>query len=325
MKTINWGIIGLGKIAQKFARDLKLVEGSKLYAVASRSQEKADQFGQLFEVENCYDSYEKLARDPNIHAVYIATPHVRHAMDSMLCLNQGKAVLCEKPFGMNAREVELILDTAQSNKVLVMEALWTRIMPHFKFVMDEIRSGKYGKVKTLTADFCFQAPYDPLGRLFDKMLGGGALLDVGIYPVFCALAILGKPESISAKAKIGKTGADEDNEITLLYPGDTKAHLSSSIVRNTPTTATLICEKGMIFIHSRFHHTDKVTTVLNGVQKEHDFNYQGQGYYFEAEHFADLIRNGKIESPLMSYEFSRLIIQTLDDIRKDIDLEYDPS
>lgn len=323
MKTIRWGILGLGKIANSFAKDLQQVTGSELYAVASRSQEKADEFGKNYNATKCYSSYEALAEDPQVDAVYIATPHVRHHDDTLLCLTNGKAVLCEKPFAMNLAQVEEMISIAKANNVLLMEALWTRMMQHFKFVKEELESGKYGAVKTLTADFCFNADFNPEGRLYNKELGGGSLLDIGIYPVFCALALLGNPENISAKAKIGKTGVDEETEMTFEYSSGTKAFLKSSIVQDTPTTATIICENGVLVLNSRFHQTDKVTAILNGIKVEHDFAYTGKGYYFEIEHFADLIREGLKESPLMTYDFSRKLIKTLDDVREKIGLFYE--
>tara|TARA_R110000751_G_scaffold5810_9_gene25919 strand:- start:60 stop:1031 length:972 start_codon:yes stop_codon:yes gene_type:complete len=322
MKMIRWGIIGLGKIANSFATDMQQVDNSIIYAVASRSQEKANDFGTKYNVAKCYDSYEKLAQDPQVDAIYIATPHVRHAQDALLCLTHNKAVLCEKPFAMNLQEVDSMIAKAKEHNVLLMEALWTRFMPHFKFVKEELETGRYGKVKSLHADFSFKAPVNPDGRLYNKLLGGGSLLDIGIYPVFCALALLGKPESITAKGKIGKTQIDEEIEITFNYKTDTRAFLSSSILKNTPTTATLVCDNGIVFLHSRFHQTDKVTTLLNGVKVEHDFSYNAKGYTFEIMHFADLLRAGKTESPLMSFEFSRMLIQTLDEIRELIGLHY---
>ncbi len=319
---IRWGIIGLGKIANSFATDMQQVDNSIIYAVASRSQEKANDFGAKYNVDKCYDSYEELAQDPQVDAIYIATPHVRHAQDTLLCLTHNKAVLCEKPFAMNLQEVDSMIAKAKEHNVLLMEALWTRFMPHFKFVKEELESGRYGRVKSLHADFSFKAPVNPDGRLYNKFLGGGSLLDIGIYPVFCALALLGKPESITAKGKIGKTQIDEEIEITFNYKTDTRAFLSSSILKNTPTTATLICDNGIVFLHSRFHQTDKVTTLLNGIKVEHDFSYNAKGYTFEIMHFADLLRAGKTESPLMSFEFSRMLILTLDEIRDLIGLHY---
>ena len=322
MKTIRWGILGLGKIANSFATDLQGVAGSELYAVASRSQEKANEFGAQHKATKCYENYEDLAKDPQVDAVYIATPHVRHHQDTLMCLKHGKAVLCEKPFAMNLSQVEEMIAAAKEHNVLLMEALWTRFMPHFNFVKEELATGKYGAVKTLTADFCFDAPFDPEKRLFNKNLGGGSLLDIGIYPAFLALATLGKPESISAKAKIGKTGVDEETEMTFEYASGTRAHLASSFKIKTPSLATFICEKGMIVMHGQFHRQDKVTTILDGIKVEHNFNYTAKGYNFEIQHFAELLSRDQKESPVMTYDFSRLLISTLDEVRSLINLDY---
>jgi len=224
---------------------------------------------------------------------------------------------------MNLSQVEEMIATAKQHNVLLMEALWTRFMPHFKFVQEELASGKYGAVKTLTADFCFDAPVNPDGRLYNKDLGGGSLLDIGIYPAFLALAMLGKPEAISAKAKIGKTGVDEETEMTFTYASGTKAHLASSIKIKTPSLATFVCENGMIIMQGQFHMKDKVTTVQDGVKVNHDFGYKAKGYHFEIMHFANLLRADKKESPIMTYDFSRLLIKTLDNVRELIGLEYD--
>jgi len=247
---------------------------------------------------------------------------VRHCEDSILCMQNGKHVLCEKPFAMNAQEVEKMLACAKKNNVFLMEALWTRMMPFFLFIEEEIKSGKYGHIQTLTADFCFPAPFDPAGRLFDKSLGGGALLDVGIYPVFFALALMGEPVEILAKAKIGKTGVDEFTEMTFIYPNGAKAHLNGGITQQTPTTATIILDKGLIYVPTRFHHSDTVTTVHDGVKLNHDFSHGERGYNYEIAHAAQTVREKKTESNLMTHDLSRLIIKTLDRVRAIIGLQY---
>ncbi len=322
MKTINWGILGLGKIAGKFASDLITVNGSKLYAVASRSLEKAEAFKTEFGAGAAYGSYEALAEDPEVEVIYIATPHVRHCEDSILCMKNGKAVLCEKPFAMNAEEVNTMIASAKANQVFLMEAMWTRFIPSFMFVLNEINSGKYGKIKTITADFGFKAPFDPKTRLFDKKLGGGALLDVGIYPIFMALALLGKPDAISAKAKMGKTDIDDNNDITFTYEEGTQAFLRSSIVEKTPTSATILCENGLIYMHPRFHHAQEVTTILGGEKAENHFDFNTRGYNFEIEHVAAMLRQNTTQSALMSLDFSLDLITTLDKIRAEIGLDY---
>ncbi|MGB5944125.1 MAG: Gfo/Idh/MocA family oxidoreductase [Leeuwenhoekiella sp.] len=321
MKTIRWGIMGLGNIANKFAQDLSLVPGSTLQAVASRSQDKAEAFAKTYRAQNYYGDYESLAQDKNVDVIYIATPHVKHYQNTLLCLNNKKAVLCEKPFAMQAGQVEEMIASAKENQTFLMEALWTKVLPHFQFVEQGLNSGKYGKIQTITADFCFKKKVNPSGRLFNKELGGGSLLDIGIYPIFLALALLGEPEDFSAKAKIGKTGVDETCEMTFSYP-EAKAYLKSSIVKKTPSIATIICEHGIIVMNSRFHDTDKITTILNGKKEEHDFEYKGHGYELEAMYVADLLRGGKLESDLMSHDFSRKLIAMLDAVREEIGLKY---
>ena len=199
-KTIQWGIIGLGRIANKFATDLSTVEDSQLVAVASRSQQKADKFAFKYNSKKAYDSYEKLVKDSQVDAVYIATPHRFHKEHTLLCLRHKKAVLCEKPFAMNLQDVTEMVEVAKEHNVLLMEALWTFFLPHFNYVIDVVKSEKFGKLKSLEADFGFFHPYDIEHRLFNKQLGGGSLLDIGIYPIFVALSSLGKPKSIAAAA-----------------------------------------------------------------------------------------------------------------------------
>lgn len=322
MKTINWGILGTGKIAHKFATDVLTVSNSQVYAAGSRSLESATDFIKKFNGHKAYGSYEALAQDPDVDIIYIATPHVRHCEDTILCLENGKHVLCEKPFAMNAQQVEQMIASAKKNDKFLMEALWTRMMPFFLFIEEEIKSGKYGKIQSITADFCFPAPFDPDGRLFNKALGGGALLDVGIYPVFFALALMGEPSEILAKAKIGKTGVDEFTEMTFTYADGAKAHLNGGVTQQSPTVATIILENGMIYVPTRFHHSDTVTTVLDGIKVDHDFSHGARGYNYEIAHAADCIRNGKTESYLMTHDLSRLIIKTLDTVREKIDLHY---
>src|SRR5690606_10391335 len=179
-KTIRWGIIGLGKIAHKFATDLATVPNAQLYAVASRTQEKAEEFAQKHNAVKAYDSYEALANDSMLDAVYIATPHVYHKENTIMCLKNGIAVLCEKPFAMNLQEVEDMIATAQASNTLLMEALWTAFLPHYQYVQQLLREKVYGEIITLKADFGFKPKYDPSSRVIAKNLGGGSLLDIGL-------------------------------------------------------------------------------------------------------------------------------------------------
>jgi len=322
-KIINWGIIGLGNIANKFAEDLIAVKNSKLYAVASRSQEKATEFAQKYNAIKAYNSYEALAKDPSIDAVYIATPHIFHKENTLLCLEKGIAVLCEKPFAMDAEEVELMVAKAKEKNVLLMEALWTNFLPHYQYVLKAIEDKMFGNIIKLEADFGFNRTFDNSSRLFNKSLGGGSLLDIGIYPIFAALSTLGIPKNIKATATYFKNGVDSSCNIIFKYSSGTKAYLKSTLLEGTPTEATFYCENGTIKINTRFHCPTNITLIdQNGKEKTIDFNYKTIGYNYEIEHFNNLIRNRKTESDIMTFDFSKQLIKTLDDVRNIINLKY---
>ena len=323
-KTIQWGIIGLGSIANKFATDLATVEDSQLVAVASRSQQKAAKFAFKYNSKKAYDSYEKLVKDSQVDAVYIATPHCFHKEHALLCLRHKKAVLCEKPFAMNLQDVIEMVEVAKEHNVLLMEALWTFFLPHFNYVIDVVKSEKFGKLKSLEVDFGFFHPYDIEHRLFNKQLGGGSLLDIGIYPIFVALSSLGKPKSIAASATFFDNGADSSCTLIFDY-GITKAYLKSSLLEETPTEAIFTFEDAVVKLNTRFHESPIVTIYKDEKEEMLDFNYKTFGYSFEAAHFSRLIREGKKESNIMTFEFSKNLISTMDEVREIISLEYDAS
>lgn len=321
-KIINWGIIGLGKIANKFASDLSKASGAQLYAVASREQAKADSFASTYNASYAYDSYESLVKDPNVDAVYIATPHSLHKEHSILCLNHKKAVLCEKPFAMNRDEVEEMIAVAQANDVLLMEALWTYFLPHYQKVLELLHSKRMGTITKLEADFGFEPIVDMDSRLFKKSLGGGSLLDIGIYPIFVALSTLGIPLTIDAKATFFDNNADSSCTMIFNYNKGVKAFLKSTLLENTPTEAIIHCDNGTIKINSRFHQPTSVTIIQNGIEEHLDFETDAIGYNYEIEHFSNLVRAGIKESPIMTYDFSRNLMTLLDDIRQIIGLNY---
>ena len=321
-KTIKWGIIGLGKIANKFATDLTTVSNSKLHAVASRSAKKSKEFSKKYGVEKTYNSYESLAKDDEIDAVYIATPHSFHKEHTILCLQHKKAVLCEKPFAMNLTEVKQMIALAKQNNVLLMEALWTYFLPHITYVLDIVNQKTFGELLELHTDFGFKAKYDLKSRLIKKEVGGGSLLDIGIYPVFMALSTLGVPKQIDAKATFFETGADSECNMTFNYQNGT-AKLKSTLLKETKTEAIFTFEKAVVKINKRFHEPSTVTILKDNSKKTIDFKYSSIGYNFEIEHFNHLLREGKKESDVMSFDFSLKLIKTIDDIRELIGLEYE--
>lgn len=321
---INWGILGLGKIAGKFAKDLQLVADASLHAVASRSQDKADAFAKEHHATAAYASYEELIEDPNVDVIYVATPHKYHADWTMACLRAGKAVLCEKPFAMNEKQVRAMIDAAKAHQVFLMEALWTRFFPSTRYVLEACQSGKIGTLRSVQADFGFTADYDPEGRLFNKALGGGALLDIGIYPLYISYLLLGNPEHVSAQAHLGPTGVDHSNAMMLAYPGDVQAMLTSTLTAATQTEAWIYGSKGAIRMHSRFHHCEKVS-IYEGQEEVETltFPYPGGGYQFEIEEVVRCLQQGKLESDLMSHQNSLDLIRLLDQVRSMVGLDYE--
>lgn len=322
MKPIKWGIIGPGRIAGKFATGLKDVEGAELYAVASRSKSKAENFAQTHSATKAFGTYQEMLEDEALDVVYIATPHVFHHEHTLLCLKNGKAVLCEKPFAMNKNQVEEMIATARQEHVFLMEALWTQFLPHFKYLAKLVETNKYGKIKKLEADFGFHSPFQKEHRLYNKALGGGSLLDIGIYPVFLALSLLGKPQKIHAKASLGRTGVDEDCEVFFHYPENIKAKLNSSILEKTPTTALIEFEEAIVTVESRFHEPSTIQVKTSQGEDNLQFEVHSNGYNFEAAHVQEMLRQGRIESDEMTFEKSLQLISLLDSIRKEIKLEY---
>ena len=320
-KNIRWGIIGLGKIANKFATDLASIEHVELVAVASRNIQNANNFAEKYNAKKAYSSYEELAKDTNVDAVYIATPHSFHKEHAILCLQNKKAVLCEKPFAMNLSEVTEMIQVAKENNVLLMEALWSFFLPHFTYVLDIVKSEKFGKLKSLEADFGFHTPYNTDSRLFKKELGGGSLLDIGIYPIFAALATLGEPDAIDASATFFENGADASCEMVFQYE-NAKAILKSTLLKETPSVAILKFDKAIVKLNSQFHQSSSITIIQNNTEEIINFDFKTIGYNYETEHFNNLLRAGEKESNIMTLEFSKNLINTLDKVREIIGLTY---
>jgi len=323
MKTINWGIIGLGRIAHKFAQDLAILPNAKLHAVASRSQERAQAFADTYKAPHAFGSYEAIVNCPDLDVVYIATPHVSHFENTLLCLRHKIPVLCEKPFAMNLTQVQKMVMTAHEEETFLMEALWTRFLPTTQKALEWIYNDKIGAVHAVKADFGFKPDFDPQSRLFNINLGGGSLLDIGIYPVFLALLVLGKPDQIKAFANIGKTGVDEEMGALFYYENGKMAHLHSTIRATTKTEAFIYGERGTIHIHTRWHEPSSMTLLLNGDRPQHlTFDEAGNGYQYEAEEVMQCLTQQKQESELLPLQFSVDLMTLLDDIRQEAGISY---
>ncbi len=321
-RPLRWGILGCGSIADKFATGLQSVPAAKLVAAASRSQDKADKFADKFGAPHRHGSYEALAADAEVDAVYVATPHPMHAEHSILCLNAGKAVLCEKPFTVNAAQAEQIIGVARERKVFLMEAMWSRFFPLMGRVRELVKSGAIGDVRMVQADFGFRTGVNPEGRLFNPALGGGGLLDVGVYALSLASMLLGTPTQITGVAQIGETGVDEQAALALLYAEGRIASLTTGVRTNTPHEAHILGTDGMIKLHAPWWKLAKVTVTAGGKEEVMDDGFEGQGMNYEAAHVAECLAAGKTESDIMPLDETLEIIRTMDTLRAQWGLRY---
>jgi predicted dehydrogenase len=323
MKQYNWGIIGPGKIAAKFAAALRLAGNTTLKAVASRDITRAQTFASAHGAEQVYDNYEQLAADPTVDAIYIATPHGFHAEHSLICLQQGKAVLCEKPLALNAREVTGMIAASRRHDVFLMEAMWTRFLPLMEQTTNMIAAGKIGQLKYIRADFGFLAPFQPASRLYDLRLGGGSLLDIGIYPLFLCLHLLGKPDDIRASGHLAPTGSDETCHALLTYNDGRSAVISSTLACQTSLTAEIAGTEGSIRIPTPWYKNDRLSWQPTG-QPEETIRLEPMvnGFEYEIREVTRCLDAGLIESPSMSHAFSLTMSQTMDEIRRQIGVRY---
>lgn len=324
-KKIRWGILGCGKIANKFASDLKLVEDAKLSAIASRNPVKAETFSREHKPDFVYNTYEALAGSGEVDAIYVATPHGFHYENVMLCLQHGKAVLCEKAFALNLGHAREMIDFARKKKIFLMEAFWTKFLPQYEKVMEIIRSGQIGEVKLVQSDFGFRAPEPKAQRLFDPLLGGGSLLDIGIYPVFLAQSILGKPTHVHAFITPYESGVDEQCAMTMKFAGGALAVLSSTFAADTPVEAMIAGTLGRIVMRNRFHNARCSIELIIGNKEPQPidvFREAGFGYQFEVRHVNECLKKGVTESPVMTHADTLMLMETLDRVRKSCGVKY---
>ncbi len=317
-ETIRWGILGTGSIANKFAQGLADTTGADLVAVGSRTKENADAFADQFQIPMRYASYQDLAEDPQVDLVYVATPHPFHCENTILCLENRKGVLCEKPFALNQREAKLMIKTSEKQKTFLMEAMWTRFMPAIVRLRQLLAESVIGEVRMLTADFGFRSGLNPESRLFNLELGGGALLDVGVYTVSLASMVFGQPRQIASLADIGQTGIDEQAGILLLHDKGQLAILNTAVRTNTPQEAVLMGTEGQIKIESPWW----IPTRLTVKGEILDIPFEGNGYNYEAIEAMNCFRAGQIESQTMSHQETLTIMKSLDQIRQQWNLTY---
>ena len=323
-KTYNWAILGCGHIARKFATDLKLLPNARLYAAASRSIENAQSFAADLGFEKAYGNYSEMVLDSEVDVVYIAIPHSHHFEHTILCLNHQKAVLCEKAFAINSKEVSLMIEASKKNNTFLMEAFWTMFQPSFQMAMEIVRSGELGALKMVRSDFAFNAEYNPEKRLYNVDLGGGSLLDIGIYPIFMSLMAMGKPSEIKTMATFCPTGAEESILMSFKYPGGEFASLFSSFASYSSTQTEFSFENGYLRLNRRFFTPTTITWWKNGgEEKIISFeNGNGSGYELEAAHVMDCLDKGKLESDLIPLLVSSNLIEILDWVRKDAGIVF---
>ncbi len=316
-KKYKWGILAPGKMSAKFTRGLKLLKNVELYAVGSRDLSRAKQFANEFGFKKYYGSYEELASDPDLEVIYIASPHSYHCEHTILCLKHKKAVICEKAFALNSHEVDKMIKEAERQKVFLMEALWPPFQPIYKKTKEILQGGEPGKIIYLDARFAFQPPYNPTDRKFNLALGGGSLLDIGIYPVIDALFFMGVPEEIIAKASFTETGSEDSISIIFSYEDGRMATLYSSFRTATGIGCDLLCENGNLFFSRGRDMSQQLKVALNGREnKEYSLLPDGMGYQFEAMEVMKCLDERKLQSTIVPHSFSRDLMKTLDRIRE---------
>jgi predicted dehydrogenase len=324
---IRWGILGCGRIAKKFASDLQLVENAQLVACGARHKLSADSFAHEFDVRNVHYSYESLVADNEVDVVYVATPHSHHCEHTLLCIENNKAVLCEKAFAINYNQAKKMIDAARAKNVFLMEAVWTKFLEPFAKVKQMIDRGLLGELKSMLLNFGFKAPENAPQRLLDPTLGGGTILDIGIYNVFTTLFFLGKPDSITASATLTSENVDEQCAVTFNYNDGKIAQLFSTFLSDTGTEADICGTKGRIRLTSRYYTPFTTIEYYTGKQEtkqiiDLDISEKGFGYEHEAKHVCECLEKGLTESPVITHADSLLLMETLDKIRKEAGIIY---
>jgi len=324
MNKIRWGILGCGNIARKFASDLRLVNDAELMALGARSQTTADAFAKDFPARYVHGSYEALVNNPEVDVIYVATPHGLHHEHVMLCLQHKKAVLCEKAFAINHREAKEMIDFAKTQHTFIMEAFWTRLLPPYLKMRELLE--QVGKIKYLNAEFGFR-PVPPFkSRIYEPALGGGALLDIGVYPVFLALDVLGKPDHIDASMTPAATGVDDQCSIQFHYKSGAMAQLFCSFESNLATGADIAGDQGRVRFTHRFHGpTTQLEYYPSTVDSCEIIPFEmarGFGYEYEARHVNDCLRKNLTESPILTHEKTLMTMEVLDTIRAKAGIRY---
>lgn len=326
MDTFSWGIIGPGNIATAFAHDLEQIKSARhrIGAVLSHSLEKAAAFAEKEDAPRYFEHIDDFLEQAKCDAVYIATPHPLHHEETLRCLQHKLPVLCEKPLAMNSREVKEMVAAATKHNTFLMEGMWIRFLPSILKVLSLIESNAIGKIISLKADMSYKAPYDPESRYFNPSLGGGSLLDLGIYPAFLAHLLLGKPTTIKATATLSDQQIDETCAAVFSYGNHAYALIESSLVSQTERTATIYGDTGRMHIASPWNEKPAaiILTPYDGAPKEYPCEWEGHGLQYEAEEVYHCVKQGKLYSDKLCHQFSLDLMDTLDAIRQQTHIIY---
>ena len=323
MSNFRWGILGTGGIASAFVKDLSHTTGHEVVAVGSRSLNKAQDFITAAPGATAYGSYSELVADANVDAVYVATPHPMHYDHTLLALNAGKPVLCEKPFAVSAHQAQAMIDSARENGVALLEAMWTRYLPHIAKVREILSSGILGPIQTVESDHGQRLADQNIARLVDPSLAGGALLDLGIYPISFAHLVLGEPDAITARAVMTNRGVDAQTSAIFTYKNGAHAVINTTMIARTPCRAVISGLLGRLEIESYFYAPTTMRTVLHdGTIREYPNTYTGHGLREQAVEMARVVQAGLLESPLMPWNETISVMKSIDEIRHQIGLKY---
>ncbi|ADZ92534.1 Gfo/Idh/MocA family protein [Marinomonas mediterranea] len=323
MNEVRWGILGTGNIARTFANDFRHAKTGTLKAVASRNKDNADSFANDHDIELAMVDYYSLINSQEVDVVYIATPHSTHYELARAAILSGKAVLCEKPFTLNEAQAKELFELAEAHQVFMMEAMWTRFIPALEQAIEWIEEGEIGELLGIQASFNFKGPTDPEHRLLNPELGGGALLDVGIYPIFLAQLFLGRPDFVQNQVVIGDTDVDLFEQIMLGWESGQLASLEASILSPAPNRATLTGTQGYIEFGPEWYKSKSVRLIkADNSERAVEFDYEGEGYQFEVEEVNRCLIEGLLQSPNHSWQNTLNQLSTMDEIRQDMGVIY---
>ncbi len=320
---VRFGIVGTGGIASAFARDLELLNEATVVAVGSRTQESARRFASEHDIATAHGSYADLVQDDAVDVVYVATPHPGHASAAHLAIGAGKHLLVEKPFTMDAAEAAAVVEAAAAARTFVMEAMWARFVPHMVRLREVVATGVLGEITTVMADHGQYFDFDPQHRLFAPELGGGALLDLGIYPLSFSSMLLGTPDRVTARSSPTATGVDAQTSILLEHPGGAQSVLSTTLRAKTATRASVVGTDGRIEVDGDFYAPSTFTVIPRvGDPWRYDEPHEGHGLRHQAAEVVRCVRAGLTESPVLPLAETVSIMRTMDEIRSQIGLTY---